>query len=559
VIDKASRGRVDYAELIIGFGGDMSSILDDIALGTERVLSYQLWRDYLESLQATRGNSFLTAILQLMERRHKEALEQSSKRSSRSLARVRLTDFQKAKGTALFEACCPATSSISKTDFLVQHGGDVDQVMASLHTDPPGKVTLENWFDYLKGVKTRDGDAHLSFTLGYCERKLKEWEKAEGVPGGANARLSADEEAAVGEIFETVNGLSIGSGTEIDRGDLSEICNHSEMVPIPDGTSITLAELTRFFRGLKQSASNGLRYLHLLQLWLRQALNTKREQAEVRRLQNTKQAQGVELSPDQLEAAEALYNRVDQEYTGRVEAIDFVASPIFAGDAARYLALLPHSEQGVVLKEDFVGMVLEVKKGLTGDREARIDAVLSELEGNTKPAAAKVAAQAIVITSQQQQHAKVAKATQLSVANSSRLNRIFKAVDSDNDEMIFRKELIDKFGEDKVEIMALPGEPVPHNFTGTEFRKHFVTLVEDSGEEMVTHYLELLDEYLTRESHSAAGAPTIPSAVLEKKPKKKRPAKAGGLFCCTCATRDDDEYDDFSLSPGTPGTAANSV
>ena len=38
---------------------------------------------------------------------------------------------------------------------------------------------------------------------------------------------------------------------------------------------------------------------------------------------------------------------------------------------------------------------------------------------------------------------------------------------------------------------------------------------------MVSHYLELLDEYLTREVHSAATAPTIPSAVLQKKEKKR--------------------------------------
>jgi len=61
--------------------------------------------------------------------------------------------------------------------------------------------------------------------------------------------------------------------------------------------------------------------------------------------------------------------------------------------------------------------------------------------------------------------------------------------------------------------MALAGEPVPHNFTHTEFRKHYVNMVEEKGEEMVTYHLESLDDELIRASQRAQQilTPTVAS------------------------------------------------
>jgi len=91
VIDKKRVGRVDYASLIITFGGDMGSVLTDMLMPMDNTISFKLWRDHLESLQSEKGNSFLTAILQLMERRHKESLDGAAKRKHSALLTLTLS------------------------------------------------------------------------------------------------------------------------------------------------------------------------------------------------------------------------------------------------------------------------------------------------------------------------------------------------------------------------------------------------------------------------------------------------------------------------------------
>merc|ERR1711924_152764 len=143
---------------------------------------------------------------------------------------------------------------------------------------------------------------------------------------------------------------------------------------------------------------------------------------------------------------------------------------------------------------------------------------------------------------------------QLSAANDSRIKRIFE----------------------KVEMMEHRGA-LPISFRLHELKKHFVAMAEDKGEEMVTRFLELLDEELTREMHSSAvtprgmGAQTIdvsPEVPARTKRNKmaplraKAPTKSGGWFSnfvCVCMSADAEDREDFERrnevdkEPDSPG------
>jgi len=56
---------------------------------------------------------------------------------------------------------------------------------------------------------------------------MKLWEKHNGVKP-IDVRLTEEEKAAIAVIFEIIDSEGIGVGTEIDRNDLSEICNLGE-------------------------------------------------------------------------------------------------------------------------------------------------------------------------------------------------------------------------------------------------------------------------------------------------------------------------------------------
>lgn len=397
VADSARTALVDLGLLVVGFGGDMANLLAECQLEIDGKVLYKSWHQWWAGLKSERGNSFVEAVLEVMERRVQEAAAGgpgSPKHSSpdkppspsrrRQNAGNRLSAVQRKKATALFTELCTAINvtdgAISVDQLLIAQGGQDDALfnyLVEAGSEAGGQLTNDEWLEYLLNIKKQSGEVHMSYVVRFLERNIKK----------VTANSPASEPQKWQDNLAWLWQHLVPAGGACELSSLEAVHPYAQVgVGEQLGLAGTIAEQDVQTALQQLGSSKGQLWVeHTVKYWCRHAhvqIHAAQEAAalEARDVSLLKQTQ---LSEAAAARATEVYQSVDVDGTGLVDKLDVLASPGFGtDDAAKLLARLDPGEDGLITLDEFVMflVVLKVEHSTDGD-ESKGDEFVTELLG----------------------------------------------------------------------------------------------------------------------------------------------------------------------------------